>query len=411
MKSPASFLYGLVLTASLYTANAFAGLVANPASVEDVKQVLKLYQIDKATYEGWRRQLEIQNRNSTDPGSTYSYDALKDVVTVDAMAEKMAAELSKYWSADYARLFLKEANSAAAKSSLKLELLQNSAGLQAAKEAFSKLPNKERLAINDYRRSLSYSSFVNASEQMRNNPGNFISTWINNVVQQRVAHNRRMFADFLELSLKAEEDNYTSLLPQLKRPIPVGVKQLDAEFELSYQMQRRRMEFTEKFYRLIPANYLDQILSSESLANPAKIEANLITLSEYETYHEEFYRETENLLDSYFQQVSAIPLTKTNRQERLQNEQNGVVKSINTILQQAELTRSLHQQSRRILELCLKNKGKISLRDKTLMFDDMAVLTEYRTLFAELREISKQLEIQNEEYLRRNRERIKSLRS
>ncbi len=405
-------LFTAFVIVTILSSQAIAAIVDNPANLNEVIQALKLYQLDKAAYEGWRRQVLEQNRLFPDSPKTFTLESLSDVVTLESMTEKNATVLRKYWAANYASLFIKEAQTPAAKLSLKLELLQNQSGQDVAKAEFFRLSPKDREAVNNYRLSVSYRSFINALNQFRELKGEHIGEWVTAIFNQRITTNRRMYAEFLEAFVRNNQaDEKFDLLPYVKPPIHVGIRSIDAEFQLIYQIQKKKAEHMDNFNRLIPQNYIDKLLAAEILVDPVKVEASLLTLSEYDEYYQNLFKELETALDTYFQSVSSLPYAKSDRQARLQKEQNSMVKALNNLLKEAELARSLHEVTRKILNLSLQNKGRIKLSDKTLLFEDNATLIQYRSLNAELMQVAEQLVQFNKEIIQMNQNYINTLRS
>lgn len=405
-------IFTLVFFSVFVALQAGAAVVENPANLEDVKQALKLYQFDRLWYEAWRRQVSEQNRLYPDSPRTFALESVSDVVTVDSMAEKFAQELRKFWAANYASQFLKEAQSPTAKLSLKLEMVLNESGNEAAKAFFLKLTPKEREAINTYRASLPYLSMLNALTQLKSLKGEFITNWITGIFNQRISTNRIQAAEFLEAFVRnnQSEDKF-DLLPYVKKPIPTGIRAVDAEFQLIYQLQRKKAQHMDNFNRLVPQNYIDKLLMAENYVDVVKLEEGLLKLSEYDGYYQNLFNEMEAVLDTYFQTVSSLPYEKADRQERLQKEQSSMVRALNNLLKEAEFARNLHEVTRKMLNLGIQNKGRIKFSNNTLVFEDNAALIQYRSLYAELVQISEQLVQFNKEVIQTNQKAIQSLRS
>ncbi|MDR3481899.1 MAG: hypothetical protein P4L91_14430 [Burkholderiaceae bacterium] len=373
---------GLAGFASAALADAPA--VANPAAIDEVKQILHLAEVDKLAVFNFHR--HIEQGNLQHPELAVDTDLYLSFLTEEAIDDHLAPIFAKYLSQNYADKLLAALQTPIGRTSTRIELMQFESGEAAARAAWAKLSPGDQRAFNEFRRSAPYLSFVNAQNLGGSEIRTEFDTWTTEVMAARGALARKQLASLFEEEIKSESQDADGSGPALADRITrTGMRSFDQEMRLSVQMIRNTARLSQRIVREDQQLNLQSVLKPENLVTREGIEAGNLTVLTAQNLFAEHRKANEAITAEYERGIDNIPMTAENRQKLKDGNSRQLAELLDIQLRDAERTQNVLELEKQILALCESQLGKTTLQDGIIMFPAGGTAQAYNTLIAKVR--------------------------
>ena len=372
------------------SADARAIVIAHPADVADVQQILRLTKMDQAMLSRIRRDIETTNRQ--DPANFVDMDIYMQPFTVDAINEHVAKSLAPYIAYDYAQKLLKDLGKSPAKNSIRLEEIERMQGIDAARAEFKRLPPAEQKTINEFRSSAAYLSLINGMTNSKDERTAMFAQWSKEEVQARVSRANKVIEELMDTGLKLEKEEFERNEVALPNRIPrTGVRSFDQESRVSFEYLRanlrQNIEFAEEVKKLDFSN----VLAPQNLVTRKGLEEANLTLLAAENIFDNNAKRHETMRNAYNTALENIIMTPSHRQEVIASNNKSMARVVDLRIRRSEYMRNILELEKQILSLCEKRFGKIKLEAKTLMFDSEEDLKQYNGLIKQVTQVNQEL--------------------
>lgn len=400
---------GASIASTMLPAYAADARVANPASVEDVKQVFRLSGLDKVVLTYMRRNIEVENRAK--PESALETDVYLSFATPDAIAEHLAPIYANYLSSDYAQKLIPALQTRIGKLSVRLTLIEAESGLDAAKLVFAKMPLEDRREINAFQASVTFKSLLNAEQNASKESRAMFREWSGEVVKSRARQVRKEIANLLESEMQKEsESSFDTAAVSSNRLPRIGVRAFDQEASATFETLRRQARMRRQFARENSQLNLADVLKAENLVSREGLETGNLSILAAENVFSAHAKAYETLWAEYDKTILNIPMAPERRQELMANNDRESAVVFDIQVREAERMRTLLELEKQILAFCESHLGKIEYKDGKLIFQSDEDLTTYNTLIAQVRKEYEEIQNIGKEDLDRRKSDVTRLR-
>ncbi|WP_170133645.1 hypothetical protein [Undibacterium pigrum] len=368
----------LILSGMTLIASAAGIPISNPARVEDVQEILRIFAFDQKIKTAIRR--EVENSNNTKPETYLDPEIYLRPFTVEAINLRMSVVVSKYISNDYAQKLLKDLSKPIGKISTRIDREEMNRGSDVAKSEFMKLSPADRKAVNDFRSSANYLSFLNALKNSTDERKEMVGQWAKEEMQGRANLARKVIAEMTAQYLKAEqEDKMESLNPSDRIPL-TGLRYFDQEARLTYEYLRANIKQSKKYSEEIKSLDLAKVLKAESLTTRQGLENSNLTVLSAENIFSNNTKHFESLRTAYGEASQRIVMPQQQREEIIAGNKSSTERIFDLQIRHDEQLRIFLELVKQVLSLCENRFGKIKFVDNTLHFETDADLKQYNDL-------------------------------
>lgn len=368
----------LLLSGMTLMASAAGIPISNPARVEDVQEILRIFSFDQRIQDALHRELE--NSNNAKPETYLDLEIYLRPFTAEAINLRMSAVVSKYISSDYAQKLLKDLSKPVGKISTRLDREEMNRGAEAARREFRKLSPADQKAVNEFRSSANYLSFINALNNSTQERKEMVGNWSREEMQARAHLARKVIAEMMAQYLKAEqEDTIESLNPSERIPL-TGLRYFDQEARLTYEYLRANIKQSAQFSKEIKELDLAKVLQAGNLTTRQGLESSNLTVLSAENVFSNNTKRFDSLRAAYTEAIQRIHMPPQQREEIIAGNKSSLERLLDLRIRHDEHLRTFLELVKQALSLCENRFGKIKYENDTLQFDTDADLNQYNDL-------------------------------
>ncbi|MBC3918938.1 hypothetical protein H8L32_15715 [Undibacterium sp. CY18W] len=356
--------------------------VTNPARVEDVQQIVRIFGIDQGIQNVIRRDLE--NNNRTKPETYLDQDIFMRPFTVDAINLHTSTVLAKYLSSDYAQKLLKELPKPIGKISTRLWQIEMNQNLDAAKAEFNKMPPADRKALNEFRATPTFLSMLNALRNSKDERNEELGNWSKNEMQARVRQARKSIAELMEIGLKLEKEELGDNVKLSDRITLTGQRVFDQEARLTFEYLRANIRQNLQFSEELKALDLGNVLQPANVTTRQGLENGNLTLLSAENMFDNNSKRYDSLRATYTEAMERIVMTPQQRQEIVAENKKNMEDILERRLRRNEHLRAFIELKKQVLALCESRFGKIKFEGGSLIFENDQDLNQYNGLVKQI---------------------------
>lgn len=357
--------------------------VTNPARVEDVQQIVRIFGIDQGVQNAIRRDMELNNR--TKPESYLIPEIFMRPFTVEAINLHTATVLAKYLSSDYAQKLLKELPKPVGKISTHLWQTEMNQGLDAAKAEFSKLSPVDRKALNEFRATPTFLSMLNALRNSKDERTEELGSWSKNEMQARVRQTRKSIAELMETALKLEKETQDGAV-KLSDSIPLtGLRSTDQVARLTFEFMRSNIRQSIQFSEDLKTLDLGKVLQPANLTSREGLESSNLAILSAENMFDNNSKRFDSLYGAYTSAMEKVVMAQQQKDEIIADQKKTLEAIVDVRIRRNEHLRAFLELVKQVLALCENRFGKIKVDGSNLVFETDQDVNQYNSLIKQVK--------------------------